>query len=272
MIVASLLVMNLTSSLIGGIQVNAQSTAVLETKLMLDWVQNTLGFEDVIENIEYTTDSWNEFLERLAVVQKITLDEETTQEEIDDAFDELERAFQNLEKYEVEEIELENSKENEETKDLEAEYLVEVLIENKEIEVLEENIDDDQPLTEEKIEDEKLKESLSIEVREFDVQEAIDRAHVFLGDEGIVNDWMSFALTRIGMPLTREQRVAYYERTKENVVNTFSGFGTADRMQATDIARAIIGLVSVGEDVTNIDGINLIERLAYVIVKKGIFF
>ncbi|MCR8843636.1 S-layer homology domain-containing protein [Paenibacillus sp. SC116] len=87
----------------------------------------------------------------------------------------------------------------------------------------------------------------------FDLKSEIQRVVPAYATASKYDDWSAVADNIIG----RQIPDSYIQKTKQNVIAVQGNYD-----KGTDIAKAIIGLTAAGVDVTNIDGINLIEKAA----------
>ena len=75
----------------------------------------------------------------------------------------------------------------------------------------------------------------------------------------IGGEWTILSLARSGYNIPKE----YYDKYYENVVNELKEKnGILDKRKYTEYSRVILGLTSIGKDVTNVGGYNLLEKLA----------
>ncbi|MBO3443391.1 prenyltransferase/squalene oxidase repeat-containing protein [Clostridium sp. CCUG 7971] len=85
----------------------------------------------------------------------------------------------------------------------------------------------------------------------------------------IGGEWTVLSLARSGYNVPKE----YYDKYYENVVNELTAKnGNLHSVKYTEYSRVILGLTSIGKDVTNVGGYNLLEKLADFnkVIRQGI--
>lgn len=85
----------------------------------------------------------------------------------------------------------------------------------------------------------------------------------------IGGEWTILSLARSGYNVPKE----YYDKYYENVVNELTAKnGNLHSVKYTEYSRVILGLTSIGKDVTNVGGYNLLEKLADFnkVIRQGI--